>query len=170
VNSIILHFLVLGISRLEFNVKFRLSDISCLECWELSIVSASAEVARRHCFSKCIILLHAVLSFLLHSATMLVTADDCWLSELCGCYGFNSASCPTATVWWDSGRNAPVRHKYCWYVYDHVNGARLRLWTAANNPPVDIWAWITWWNDIDRRKLLIRSTEHSGNPTSRVIS
>jgi hypothetical protein len=27
----------------------------------------------------------------------------------------------------------------------------------------------TWWNDVDRGKLLIRPPELSGNPTSRII-
>jgi hypothetical protein len=57
---------------------------------------------------------------------------------------------------------------------DHVDGVRLCLWTAATNEtivytPGDIWIYEheePWWKDIDRGKLLIRSPELSGKPTS----
>jgi hypothetical protein len=53
----------------------------------------------------------------------------------------------------------------------HVDGARLYLWTAATKWPIsyprgDIWAWESWWIGTYRTKLLIRSPELSGNPTS----
>jgi hypothetical protein len=38
---VILH---LRFSGLTFNAKFRLSGVSCIECWELSSVSANIEV------------------------------------------------------------------------------------------------------------------------------
>jgi hypothetical protein len=55
---------------------------------------------------------------------------------------------------------------------DRVSGVTLGLWTAATNGhfvphPGDIYErGEPWWNDIDRGKLLIRSTQLSGNPNS----
>jgi hypothetical protein len=58
---------------------------------------------------------------------------------------------------------------------DYVDGARLRLSTAATNGPI-VHPQVTsehgepWWNDaVNRRKLLIRPPELSGNPASSVI-
>jgi hypothetical protein len=42
---------------------------------------------------------------------------------------------------------------------DHVDGVRLRLLTASKGPifypPVDIYEYEKWWNDIDRGKLTL---------------
>jgi hypothetical protein len=53
-------------------------------------------------------------------------------------------------------------------MYDHVDGVRLRLRTAATNgrtvyPQVIYDYGESLWNDIDRGKLLIRPPEPSGN-------
>jgi hypothetical protein len=57
---------------------------------------------------------------------------------------------------------------------DHVDGVRLRLWTAATNGPIfhaagGIWALRTIVEWDKQGKLLIRLPELSGNPTSKVI-
>jgi hypothetical protein len=54
---------------------------------------------------------------------------------------------------------------------NHVDGAILRLWTAATNgpiihPPGVVWHWEPWWNNIDKGKLLIRPRKLSGNSAS----
>jgi hypothetical protein len=60
-----------------------------------------------------------------------------------------------------------------WMLYnDHVDGVRLRLWTAATNGPTvhppgdDYKHGEPWWNNANRGKLMIYPPELSGNPTN----